>query len=821
MSQNPLQKHPGKGAAKRSLRNNALLVLVAGLGILILANVLFTRVFGRADLTEYRVNTLSEASVAATKDLGDFEVKVFLSPDLPETLDMGGDKPLDLRGVRTRFLDKLNEYRSYSDGRMRLTMVTDDVAERAKKAKLQLFSGKNATVEKGLLKFSEYVIGATFHYKNATETYPLAINPEFYEYEITKILVRLKEKAARSVEMKDELEAGKAVFEAAEACQKAVDEATKKAGGDEKGGLAALLMSKQESEETVERLRLDREKIDKACDPVASAAAAGKAMAGRNEFLDVLLGYADELGQVYAALKEGVASNDEQLRLRAVKAAQAVKEVFADVDKANDDLKNAPGKRSVGILCGHGEFCPFPGDKPLIQPEIGQLLGQKNPFVSQFVEQAKRIEDYVNRINDQINKGVFRNRGIEIKQVEAGKPIPADVAALVVFGPTKPIPEKDWYYVDQFLLSGKSVVVLADQFDTGVYAMNDEQEMTDTYVRSTASNVGDYLKAYGVELKNDLVYDARSSDRIVITQIEKQGQFQLQRQKELPYPAFPVARGEDLAQGSVLVQNLPALTLPYASSLKVSDEAAKAGKVTYEALITSSPDAVSMTTELDVDPARLYQNAATFQSNGPHTLAVLAHGSFTSFFKGKPAPAGVDPSTGLGAGAKPDEDAGKGQARKEFTADARKDEGAGRLLVVGTNFGLEALNAADLFAGFDMSKLTSGGMDFLTDLRGWAKGFQNWQIMLGQKASFLDGTISFIENVFDWAIQNDALVAIRTKFYDRRPLVRVSPEQEKLVQYGVIVGVPILFILYGMLRWKLRRGRIQKKVAALLARKEA
>jgi hypothetical protein len=810
------QKTPSKGAAKRSLRNNALVMLVAGLGILVLANVLFTHVFGRVDLTEYRVNTLSEASVAATKELGDFEVKVFLSPDLPETLDMGGDKPLDLRGVRTRFLDKLNEYRSYSDGRLRLTLVTDDVTERAKKAKLQLFSGKNATVEKGLLKFSEYVIGATFHYKNAIEAYPLAINPEFYEYEITKILVRLKEKAARSVEMKDELEAGQAVFEAAEACRKAVDEATQKADGEAKGGLAALLMSKQESEETVERLRLDRDKIDKACEPVASSAASARALAGRNEFLDVLAGYADELSQVYVALKEGAASSDEQLRLRSVKAAQAVKEIFGDVDKANDDLKNAPGKRSVGILCGHGEFCPFPSDKPLIQPEIGQLLGQKNPFISQFVDQAKRIEEYVNRINEQINKGVFKNRGIEIKQVEAGKPIPADVAALVVFGPTKPIPEKDWYFVDQFLLSGKSVVVLADQFDTGVYAMNDEQEMTDTYVRSTTSNVSDYLKAYGIEVKNDLVYDARSSDRIVITQIEKQGQFQLQRQKELPYPAFPVARGEDLAEGSVLVQNLPALTLPYASSLKVSDEAAKGGQVTYEALITSSADAVSMTSGLDVDPARLYQNAATFQSNGPHTLAVLAHGNFTSWFKGKPTPAGVDAKAAPEAGQdKPAE------ARKEFAAEARKDAGQGRLLVIGTNFGLEALNASDLFAGFDLSKLTSGGMDFLTDLRGWAKGFQNWQIMLGQKASFLDGTIAFIENVFDWAIQNDALVAIRTKFYDRRPLVRVAPEQEKLVQYGVIVGLPVLFALYGLLRWKLRRGRIQRKVAALLARKEA
>jgi ABC-type uncharacterized transport system involved in gliding motility auxiliary subunit len=806
-------KTPTRSAAKRDLKVNALIVLLASLGILVVLNVLFVVLFGRVDLTAARINTLSEASRQAVKDLDDFEVRVFVSADLPEQLDMGGGRPLDLRGVRTRFLDKLDEYRSYSDGGMRVTLVSDNITEAAKKAKLHLFSGKKAEVEKGVLKFSEYVVGATFHYKNVMEAYPLAIHPEYYEYEITKILTRLKEKAEKSVAMKDQLEAGRALFEAVEACHKEVTGALKKEGEEEKAGVAALFASQQDSDEKLARLQARAEGISKACDGVGEKLSPAQALAAKNEFLGALVDDADRFRQIYEALKQSLGAGDEEGQARAVKAARAIDEYFADLDKDHDELKNAPGKRSVGVLCGYGAFCPFPAERPIIQAEIGQLLGQKNPMVGQFIDQAKRIEEYVNRIAEQINKGVFRDRGIEIKRVKGGEPIPADVEALVIFGPTQPIPEKDWYRVDQFLVSGHSVVVFARNFDATVYGLNDEQEMRDTHVTGQPSNLADWLKGYGVVLHKDLVLDARNSDRIVITQIERQGQFQLQRQKELAYPAFPVASGEDLAQGNVLVRNLPTLTLPFVSSVAADPEAVKAGQVEYTELIRSSADAAALSTGLEIDPARLYQNAATFQSNGPHPLALLATGTFQSAFKGKPVPAGVE---------KKEE---KDQARGEFVKEERRDQGQGRLLVIGTNFGLDGLNAEDVFQGFDLSKLTGGGgMEFLTDLRTYAKRFQNWQIGLGQKTSFLEASLGFIENVFDWAIQKDALVAIRTKFYDHRPLMRLAKDPdaahayERALTYGTIVGVPVLFVLYGLLRWRLRRDRIQRKVAALLAR---
>src|SRR5690606_18279225 len=139
--------------------------------------------------------------------LDDLEVRVYISPDLPETVRDPSGQEIVLRGVAQKLRDKLEEYRSYSDGKMTLTWVTDDVVEQARKANLQIFSGEEATARDNRLEFKQYALGASFHYKNVKAELPLAFYPEFYEFEITRILLRLKDKAEHSLLMKDVLAA--------------------------------------------------------------------------------------------------------------------------------------------------------------------------------------------------------------------------------------------------------------------------------------------------------------------------------------------------------------------------------------------------------------------------------------------------------------------------------------------------------------------------------------------------------------------------------------------------------------------------------------
>src|SRR5512137_1500693 len=99
---------------KRSYASNAILYAVFVVGAMVLVNLIGTRVFGRIDLTEKRIYTLSPASKALVKSLPDYlSVKAFISKDLPPEI-----KRLS-RDVR----DKLDDYKTASGGRFRWDSV--------------------------------------------------------------------------------------------------------------------------------------------------------------------------------------------------------------------------------------------------------------------------------------------------------------------------------------------------------------------------------------------------------------------------------------------------------------------------------------------------------------------------------------------------------------------------------------------------------------------------------------------------------------------------------------------------------------------------
>lgn len=62
------------------------------------------------------------------------------------------------------------------------------------------------------------------------------------------------------------------------------------------------------------------------------------------------------------------------------------------------------------------------------------------------------------------------------------------------------------------------------------------------------------------------------------------------------------------------------------------------------------------------------------------------------------------------------------------------------------------------------------------------------------------GGLIFFQNAVDWLAQDEALITIRSK--DRSPpqLLFDSEIERDLVRYGNLVGVPVLFVLFGMLR---------------------
>jgi ABC-type uncharacterized transport system involved in gliding motility auxiliary subunit/ABC-type transport system involved in multi-copper enzyme maturation permease subunit len=73
------------------------------------------------------------------------------------------------------------------------------------------------------------------------------------------------------------------------------------------------------------------------------------------------------------------------------------------------------------------------------------------------------------------------------------------------------------------------------------------------------------------------------------------------------------------------------------------------------------------------------------------------------------------------------------------------------------------------------------------------------------------GNLLFLANAIDWLAQDEALINIRSK--DRTPpsLVFTSDASRNLLKWGNLIGVPLLFVLAGLLRVSGRRRRAEAR----------
>ena len=785
-------------ASMTKLKGGSLVATIIGaaLAILILVNVLSGHVFVRLDLTHQNLNTLSGASRDAVQALSEVEVTLYLSPDLPETIrdEMGQQRVM--RDVSLKFRDKIEEYRSYAGGNMTVHEVTGDIVDKAKAAKLRAFSGEEATAKEGRLQFKEYVLGATFHYKDAMEVFPLALYPEHYEFEMTRILLRLKEKVANSVLMKDVLSAGKKLHTAVEAC----DARISKAEPEEDAAAANPfgLMTAEASKARVDAYGAFSEEIATTCKRVVEAAGALAALEGKNDALDTLALLADAFDRTMQGFTQSLAASDDKQRAVVLQAAQQLHAIANEVTAEHDNLVDSPGRKSIGFVCAGRAFCPFPDTKPLIPPELQGVIGQKNPFSKQIVAQLGQMTDRMNMIRSNVERNLFRRKGFDITRVDLAEPVPATVASLVLFGPQSKLTDLELFRIDQYVLDGGSLVVFVNGWDVSLMNLSSKGDMRVNRLKQNGSNIGDLLAHWGIRPRGDLMAEPTQNDTVTVLALIRQGGMTWQTQRRFPYPILPVFSEMDTS--SPLVRAVASITLPYAGSLELTQAD---GRETT-ALITSSKDVVAVTeASFPVEPSAQMAEVNGSAASGPMVVAAVTLGSLTSYFAGKDAPTAPT--------AKPEADDAEDSPKDQEAT--RLDKGEGRVLVIGSNLGLEDLSPGSIFPDFDLGALTNGSFEVVEQFKGWAANLQNWEVRLGQIQHTLPDNIQFLFNVLDWSIQKEALVEIRSKQYQRRPLEQLEEDEQGLVKLAAIAGAPLLFILFGLLRYLARRSRKRRLVA--------
>ncbi|MDO6446242.1 Gldg family protein [Colwellia sp. 1_MG-2023] len=243
---------------------------------------------------------------------------------------------------------------------------------------------------------------------------------------------------------------------------------------------------------------------------------------------------------------------------------------------------------------------------PPTSPYSGYGMSQAN-----FNQLERMLGAELNVINEDLSDGSVSGE--------------ADVLMLVS---PKSLDEKQVFAVDQFLMKGGTVIAATSpysvNFTGGGLSMS-----------SHPSGLEDWLTHQGLTIEKSLVMDANNS-AFPIPVTRNVGGFQIQEMRMIDYPYFIDIR-EGLNQDNLITSELPQLTVPWASPIKIAEQS---NGITFTSLITSSTNAWT-STSLDIMPKVNQSGETTYSSHGEtgkQTLGVLAQGRFSSYFAEKESP---------------------------------------------------------------------------------------------------------------------------------------------------------------------------------------
>lgn len=330
--------------------------------------------------------------------------------------------------------------------------------------------------------------------------------------------------------------------------------------------------------------------------------------------------------------------------------------------------------------------------------------------------------------------------------------VPMDIDVLVVAKPGK-LDEKQQFALDQYLMRGGAVVVLA-----GAYNVKISQEGINSAKQD--QTLFDLLSAYGVTVEEGFVMDPVNA-RFPMPVQERRGNFVMQRIEMMPYPFFPDVRGEGFNSGHAALAGIPGAVLTWASPVRLKD-GLKADVLKAETLMESS-DKAWVRKEASIEPKPGEPDLGYARGTEPvakQPLAVTLVGQFHSYFADKPSPLFLGDGPG-GEGADR-----TGRTLKDSVPDAR-------LVVVGS-----AEFAGDLVT--QLAQQMGGGA--------------------------YRGNQMLVRNLIDWSMEDTDLLKIRSAGAFSRTLKSLTDTEKTTWEVGNLGGT-LALLVFVVVGFSTRRRR--------------
>ncbi len=334
----------------------------------------------------------------------------------------------------------------------------------------------------------------------------------------------------------------------------------------------------------------------------------------------------------------------------------------------------------------------------------------------------------------------------EVSEIKPGTEIPSDLSILMVIG-NGGLDDYDVFPIDQYLMNGGKVLFLVD----GV-KIDMRGNLAASKIEKSA--VLDMLKAYGIDVKRELLLDKYNKNFRIPRQLFGQTMWQIIGK----YPEWITIASQNVSRTNPITARFQGLDLYWASPLKWE----KKEGLNAEALVKTTKEAWVLKEKFETNPYRGDMlNYIGTENRGQYTVAYAVKGNFPSYFSGKPVPKR------------------EGEKNVWDNSKERKDKSNDtRIIVIGDS-------------------------DFASSLFQYTDAFYN---------------LDFVENCSNWLSNDEDLLSIKTRVVRDMRLNKIQDEKKRitvalLAQLVNVVLVPLLVVLYGVFRF-LRRRHHRKLLSA-------
>ncbi len=319
--------------------------------------------------------------------------------------------------------------------------------------------------------------------------------------------------------------------------------------------------------------------------------------------------------------------------------------------------------------------------------------------------------------------------------------------AIILAQPRLPFSEADKFKIDQFIMNGGKAVFLID----ALYANMDSAGSEDNIALPYETNLDDLFFKYGFRINRDLVIDMNAGPYpVVVGNLGENPQVRL-----LPWPFFPLVN--DFTKHST-VRNLDAVITRFVSTI----DTVKADGIAKIPLMQTSQYSKVLPSPVKVSINELKKEMKPeYFDSGPQTVGWIFEGNFTSLYKNRFLPEGID-TTGFKA-----------------------DSPDAKILIVSD--GDIAMNDVNPRTGQPLEL----GFDQFTETR-----YANAE---------------FLVNALTYLVEEDGIIQTRAKEVKIRPLDAVKVKDERFSWQIINLLLPILVIIvFGLIKYFIRKRRFTR-----------